>query len=58
MMLEEARLRFAQPGGDPIRCGLMVSEPPPGLPELIDHIVTRYHDTHRRPGQRRRDRHR
>jgi regulator of cell morphogenesis and NO signaling len=52
MMLEEAGLSFAQPGGDPIRCGLMVPEPgaapPPHLEGLIAHIVTRYHDTHRR----------
>jgi regulator of cell morphogenesis and NO signaling len=51
-MLEEAGLSFSQPGGDPIRCGLMVAEPgaapPPHLDGLIAHIVTRYHDTHRR----------
>lgn len=51
-MLEEASPSFAQPGGDPIRCGLMVPEasagPPPHLPGLIARIVTCYHDTHRR----------
>ena len=51
-MLEEAGFSSRQPGDAPIRCALMTpmlkASPPPELAELITHVVTRYHETHRR----------